>query len=290
MRMATRHRRRWIATGGATAAVAIGIWAAVALATPTPSAPTPHGPGSHDHADVADDAVDGPPATTCTRAKRRRALQSSYRHASVVGVVPIRRSTRPGDGTYCYRSTGHYGRRPDQRDRDGRCRRDAAHGHDRAARRRAFVSGNVPITISASDEAPARAATTTPSSTTRRRTITRASGTRPARARWHVHDSRRRDGRRRQHRSRIARVTVDNHPPAHVHCVGARRPWPAARDLLDATAPTPQRLSRTGSSAAGPAATCSSTPCTSGWTDPTNRSPLGTYTYTVQAVDVPGST
>ena len=31
MRMATRRRRRWIAIGGATAAVAIGVWAAVAL-------------------------------------------------------------------------------------------------------------------------------------------------------------------------------------------------------------------------------------------------------------------
>jgi hypothetical protein len=34
MRMATR-RKRWIATGGATAAVAIGIWTAVALAAPS---------------------------------------------------------------------------------------------------------------------------------------------------------------------------------------------------------------------------------------------------------------
>src|SRR6185295_9527219 len=38
MRMATR-RKRWFVTGGATAAVAMGVWAAVALAAPTLTAP-----------------------------------------------------------------------------------------------------------------------------------------------------------------------------------------------------------------------------------------------------------
>ena len=48
MRMATRHRRRWIGIGGATAAVAIAVWAAVALAAPTGLAITPG-----DHAPAA---------------------------------------------------------------------------------------------------------------------------------------------------------------------------------------------------------------------------------------------
>ena len=39
MRMAARRRRTWIATGGATAAVAIGVWAAIALGAPALTAP-----------------------------------------------------------------------------------------------------------------------------------------------------------------------------------------------------------------------------------------------------------
>ena len=48
MRMAARRRRRWIAIGGATAAVAIGIWAAGRVGAPTGlSAPSPTNVAPH---------------------------------------------------------------------------------------------------------------------------------------------------------------------------------------------------------------------------------------------------
>ena len=87
MRMATRRRRRWIATGGATAAVAIGIWAAVAWATPTPSAPSPTNAApviSWGDNDAGGAAPGGYDVAACNGRLRE---QSGVRDAGRVGVA-----------------------------------------------------------------------------------------------------------------------------------------------------------------------------------------------------------
>ena len=108
MRMATRRRRRWIATGGATAAVAIGVWAAVAWATPTPSAPSPT--NAAPVISWGDNDAGGPAPGGYDVAARERGLREHARSFGTFPVAPRRRSPtspRPPDGTYCYRVTGH---------------------------------------------------------------------------------------------------------------------------------------------------------------------------------------
>ena len=105
MRMATR-RRRWCVTGGATAAVAIGVWAAVALATPggvTATTPT--------NAPVVSWTESAGPATGYDLQRADGACPgASFSNVGSTGPgVLSRADTPPNDGTFCYRVVGHYG-------------------------------------------------------------------------------------------------------------------------------------------------------------------------------------
>src|SRR3954464_8405967 len=102
MRMATRQKTRWIATGGATAAAAIGIWAAVAWATPTPSAPSPT-----NAAPVITWGDDGAPTSYDVARGSGPCASSPTFGTPVAATSPYTDSPRPADGTYCYRVTGH---------------------------------------------------------------------------------------------------------------------------------------------------------------------------------------
>lgn len=106
--MATRRRRRWLAIGGATAAVAVGAWA-VALAAPTGftgTSPTRQAP----HLTWAD--------ADATSSDLERATGGCSAGA-VFGLVqagvssPFDDSTAPANGTFCYRLTSHYALNPD---------------------------------------------------------------------------------------------------------------------------------------------------------------------------------
>ncbi len=106
MRMATRRRRRWIVTGGATAAVAIGIWAAVAWATPTPSAPSPT--NAAPVISWGDNDAGGPRrAATTLSAQAGPAAARSTSMTPAAASPLVDDSPIPPDGTYCYRVIGH---------------------------------------------------------------------------------------------------------------------------------------------------------------------------------------
>ena len=129
MRMATRRRRRWIAIGGATAAVAIGVWAAVALAAPT-------GVTRDRLRRIAPVRLAGRErGARCDglrpRARGRR-VPGEPRIATVAstgaGDVASRTTRRRGDGDLLLPGDGHYGDRDapatSARHGAGRLRRD----------------------------------------------------------------------------------------------------------------------------------------------------------------------
>jgi hypothetical protein len=105
MRMATK-RKRWFVTAGATAAVAIGVWAAVAMATPgNVSAP------ALTNAPVVSWTESAGPATAYDLQRADGACPgTSFATVGSTGSgVLSRADTPPNDGTFCYRVVGHYG-------------------------------------------------------------------------------------------------------------------------------------------------------------------------------------
>ena len=110
MRMAQWRRRRWIAIGGATAAVAIGAWSAIALATPSGLVVTPSPTHLAPHLSWSEG--DG----TATGYNIGRAATCAGPFTTIASPVAPATSfddtTLPtdgsADGTYCYQVTGLY--------------------------------------------------------------------------------------------------------------------------------------------------------------------------------------
>ena len=280
MRMATRHRRRWIVTSGATAAVAIGIWAAVALATPTPSAPTPT--NGNPTISWGDDDAGGAPPGGYDVARASSGCAGSPSFGTPVAATSPFVDSRPPDGTYCYRVTGH-GYADGDHSSTTQVVVDATPPNVTIAQPSGtVVSGNVAIVISTS-EAGATSISTSPTTVpaitpTGWDTSGAADGTYTIAAT--VIDAAGNAGTG----SRL--VTVDNHPPGPFTASGpgtvAGGPSIFWTPAADATAVSYRVLRN------GPGGSVQFDNVTSGWTDPTNPLALGTYVYTVQAVDVPG--
>ena len=149
MRMATRTKR-WIATGGATAAVAIGVWAAVALAAPTGLAITPSATNAPLRSHVGREGAATAPATTSRASPVGAGRGGASRRSARTGRASLADTTPSASGTYCYRVVGHYpgGRRtsatwPGALRRDGtyllRCRADGDLCRRGGGRSREFV-------------------------------------------------------------------------------------------------------------------------------------------------------
>ena len=108
--MAARRRRRWIAIGGATAAVAIGGLSALAFAAPTGSAAPPHArrPASRAGATTAPATSYDVERTPALPGRRLRGFTTAFSAGS-----PFDDATLTADGTYCYHVVGHYSGAPD---------------------------------------------------------------------------------------------------------------------------------------------------------------------------------
>jgi hypothetical protein len=277
MRMAT-SRMRWIATGGATAAVAIGVWAAVALAGPTGLAITPAVTHLPTHLTWTEGAADGT-GYDIQRDAGACSLSSAF---TTVGTAPAGATsaddTPPGQGTFCYQVVGHY---PggDVPSNSAQVMFDTVAPTVTIAQPTASVVGGVvAILVSASEGTPV--ISTSPASAislTSWDTNALTDGTYTISA--SVTDAAGNVG------SGSRAVTVDNHAPGAFTAFGpttvAGGPtitWTPASDLTNVT----YRIQRDG-----PGGHVQFDGVSSGWSDsdPAHPLALGTYTYTVQAVD-----
>jgi hypothetical protein len=277
MRMATR-RRRWIATGGATAAVAIGIWAAVALAAPGLSAP----------------ALTNNPTVSLSWSENGTPDPSSYSLSRTAGSCPpagtptplltnsaaTSTTDAPGDGTWCYEVTGLYGGVPSSSSAPVRVDTTAPMVTI-AAPTSTFVSGVVPISVMSSEAGPT-VVTTTPPTPAGALTPTSWSTTAVSDGAYTINASVT-DAAGNVGTAQRA-VTVDNSPPT-AFTARAAPSFPGSPQIFwdpssDASGVTYRIVRNNGTSD-----TVISTPgIVSGWTD-TPSPPIGAYTYTVQAVD-----
>lgn len=278
MRMATGRRTRWIATGGATAAVAIGIWAAVAWATPTPTAPSPT-----NAAPVITWGDDAAAPSSYDVARGSGPCDSSPAFGTAQPATsPFTDSPRPPDGTYCYLVTGHgYATGPVDSGAMTQVVVDATPPTVTISSPTATVVGGVVSIAASSSEPGAVNVSTSPATTispTAWDTTAISDGTYTITA--SSTDAAGNPG------SAQRVVTVDNHPPGAFSASGpttvAGGPqifWTPAPDLTSVT----YRIQRNG-----PGGPVQFDGVTSGWTDPSQPLALGTYTYTVEAVDVLG--
>jgi hypothetical protein len=107
--MATRRRRRWIAIGGATAAIAIGVWGAVALGAPTGLAVSQPITKAAPHLTWGDSGG----TLTSYDVQRTGANCTDFVSVGSATTGSFDDTTLPGDGTYCYQVVGHYSDAPD---------------------------------------------------------------------------------------------------------------------------------------------------------------------------------
>ena len=281
MRMATR-RRRWCVTGGATAAVAIGVWAAVALAAPTLTAPSlTNNPTVS--LSWSDDGT--PDASSYSLTRTAGACPQSGTVATLLsGSAATSTTDTPGDGAWCYQVTGLYGGVASSNSAPVRVD-TAAPTVTIAAPTATFVGGVVPISVMSS-EPGTTAVSTTPATPATALTPTAWTTTAVNDGLYTLNASVT-DAAGNVGTATPRAVTVDNSPPT-AFAARAAPSFPGSPQIFwdpsfDASGVT-YRIVRNN----GTADTVINGPgIVSGWTD-TPSPPIGSYTYTVQAVDALG--
>jgi fibronectin type 3 domain-containing protein len=294
--MAARRKGRWLAIGGATAAIAIGAWSAVASATPSNVLVAPTVTGLAPHLTWDDDSTaDG------YTVQRSKGDCASLNAVGTPAVKSFDDSTlqpgpsSPDDATYCYRVIGHYGNDPAN---DAPSPGTAMVRYDTTPPSAQItfnppisgpVRGNVPVTASGSDGDFPMASTTL--SIDGGPTI--ATGVTSAPLVWNTTSGSVPDGSYTlratatdaagNSSSTTASVTVDNSPPpAPVISQQA----PAAGNPFVSWLPVAGASSYTISRGGAPVASVMAPP----WSDPDPATAVpGTYTYTVTAVDLAGN-
>jgi hypothetical protein len=106
MRMAPRwRRRRWIAIGGATVAVTVGLWSTIASGAPSGLAISQSHVGAAPHLSWGDDGANG--AATGYTVERSNDGCTTFQVAGTTATTTFD-DTPPNSGTWCYHVIGHY--------------------------------------------------------------------------------------------------------------------------------------------------------------------------------------
>jgi hypothetical protein len=276
--MAARRRRKWIAIGGATAAVATGAWGALALATPTGLTVSQPVTKTAPHLTWGDSAGDA----TGYQVQRTGAACTGWpAGGSEVGAATSFDDTAITDGAYCYRVVGHYPGGDDAGAATATVLYDTTGPAVQLTNpvNGALVHGSLPIQASASDGAGSGLASLTVS-------VDGLINPGPSGLTWdttHIGA----DGQAYTVRATatdalgnvsnaIATVTIDNSAPA-APVITAQSPVAGRPTLSWATHPNETySVSRNGS-VVDPTAMPP-------WTDPATLAP-GTYQYVVRATD-----
>jgi hypothetical protein len=284
--MAARRRRRWIAIGGATAAVAAGVWAAVALGAPTGlviSTSVTHLPP---HLSWSDDGAGA--AATGYSVERSSGGCTSFQAAGGTGAgATTFDDSPPSSGTWCYHVIGHYAGAADATSGTASVLYDATPPAVQLTSplNLTFVHGTVTIQANASDvpsgiaslrvsvdgliapAAPPLTWDTNVVGTNGQTYIVRADAVDNA----------------GNTATTTASVTIDNTPPAAP--VVSATPTVTGSPLLSwaTVAGEAYTVARTSATGPGPKTFASSAAGT--WSDP-DTLPPGTYTYVVTATDL----
>jgi hypothetical protein len=276
--MATR-RRRWTAIGGATAAITIGVWAAVALAAPSLTAPAlsklPVSLSWSDGGGAVSYGLTRTPGTCAapTGAAVPLTLPSPTQAAFSDGGAP--------DGSNCYELTSTYG---DSSTASATADVQVDNTPPMvtiAAPAATFVGGVVPINVSQSEPGSLTIATSPATTITPTSWDTNAVNDGTYTITAHVTDAAGNVGTGQR------TVTVDNSPPTPFNA-SALPSFPGSPQIFWEPSSDPSgvtfRVVRNDGTANTVITGPNNSSLSSGWTD-TPSPPIGTYTYTVQAVD-----
>ena len=280
--MAARPRRSWIAIGGATAAVAIGVLATVALATPSNLlvAPSITRVAPHltwDDGDATATSYDVERAATCA---------GSF---SVVGnsgtALTFDDTTVPADGPYCYRVVAHYPA-GDEVSNTASVVYDATPPvvQITSPAAGALVRGTIQIQASASEGTVAVSVDNLinpVASPLNWNTVALGVSGQPYTVRATATDSAGNTG------VATVGVTVDNTPPAAPGVAPLQSPVAGSPTLTwQPAGGVTYTVARTSTTGPGPRSFAGS--AVPNWTDP-DTLPPGTYTYVVTATDLAGN-
>jgi fibronectin type 3 domain-containing protein len=284
MRMATR-RKRWIAIGGATAAVAVGVWAAAGTAATSGLVIAPAVTKAAPHLTWGEDDAAN---LTSYDVERSGAGCTGF---TVVGHPASAAFDDPvaADGAYCYRVTGHYSDAPDSTSNTAPVLLDttAPDVHITSPSDGSTVKGQVQIQATAPDAGSGLASialsvdgqTITPTGQGTATWTPNADGTYAvnALATDNLGTS----------KTVTIHVNVDNTAPAAPHVTAAQSPVAGSPTLVwSSNLGEAYHVSRT--SATGPGPKNFPDPVMPPFTDP-DTLPPGTYTYTVTANDSVGN-
>jgi hypothetical protein len=292
--MAARRKRSWIAIGGATAAVAIGAFAAIAWAAPTLTAP----PLTHLPVNLSWGDDDTATSYALSRAPGTCAAPGAPTDVPLPSPTQMSFADSPGDGHYCYSVTGTYAVNPpttSSKDVWVDNTPPTVPAFSAPIFAGAVVHGTVTLIATSSDPSPDPAGGSGVTSTTILvNGAVFATGVTTALAPWHPSSdgaytltATAVDAAGNQSTTAPIVVTVDNTPPGAPVVHPFQSPTTGSPILMwTAVQGETYHVARTSST--GPGARAFTDPAAPGWQDP-DTLPVGTYTYVVTATDPVGN-